>query len=133
MTKFAWVENSVAREVVDFNPQGRFHPDIAKLFEAVPDIVNQGATRNQSGVWTPLVKPAPVALPPPPRTVSQDNVRDKLTLEERVKWDNDSVPEVVTAKIEFSQPRLVADATAVLNLLVDAGAVSQASADSILA
>lgn len=133
MAKFAWVENNVAREVIDFNPQGRFHPDIAKLFEAVPDIVNQGATRNQSGVWTAYVKPVAPTPPTPPRTISQDDVRKKLTLAERVKWDNGSVPEVITAKIEFSQPRLVADATEILNLLVGAGVISQASADSILA
>lgn len=64
--KFARIINDEAVEVVDFNPAERFHPDVAVLFEAVPDSVNQGATRNGRGEWIPYVAPEIVVPDPTP-------------------------------------------------------------------
>lgn len=63
--KYARVIDNTAQEVIDFNPDGRFHPDVAAKFEPVPDEVNQGATRDESGAWTPYVEP-PYVPPPEP-------------------------------------------------------------------
>jgi hypothetical protein len=54
-------------------------------------------------------------------------------LGEKVKWDNDTSPEVVTAKQELASPRGVDDTTEILDMLIDAGIISQASADKVLA
>lgn len=59
-------------------------------------------------------------------------VRSNLTLSEKVKWDNDSTPNIVTAKIEFSISRSIADATEILEFLVDGGDISQQSMDKII-
>lgn len=61
--KYARILNNIAQEIIDFDPAGRFHPDVAALFEPVPDEVNQGATL-ANGVWTPYVAP-PVPDPVP--------------------------------------------------------------------
>lgn len=129
--KHARIIKNIAQEVIDFDPVGRFHPDVAALFEPVPDEVNQGAVL-QSGVWTLYVAPEPVVVEPI-RMISTDDVRKSLTLSERTKWDNDSAPEIVTAKIEFAQPRTIFDASEILDFLVSAGAISQASADKAVA
>lgn len=129
--KHARIINNIAQEVIDFDPAGRFHPDVAALFEPVPDEVNQGATL-QNGIWTPYVAPELVIVEPI-RMIGTDDVRKSLTLSERTKWDNDSAPEIVTAKIEFQQPRTVLDASEILDFLVSADAISQASADKAVA
>ena len=67
------------------------------------------------------------------KMISTDNIRANLTIEERVKWDNNLSPSVVTAKIEFAMPKTVEEATEVLNLLVASNVISEQSKDKILA
>jgi len=129
--KYAWIENDKVRDVCHGNPAECYHPDVAVFYSTqVPD----DAVNGDGWVDGQLVKPAPPApAEPAPRMIDASAVRLALTLAERVKWDNDSAPEVVTAKAEFSGPRTVAYATEVLALLVGAGVISQASADKVLA
>lgn len=68
---YARIIDNTAQEVIDFDPNGRFHPDVAALFEPVPDEVNQGATRDIDGIWTPYVAP-PAGDPPPPPEPAPD-------------------------------------------------------------
>jgi len=68
----------------------------------------------------------------PPKTWTADNIRSGLTLSEKVKWDNNSTPEVITAKLEMATPQLLAETTAVLQMLVTDNVISQASMTSIL-
>jgi hypothetical protein len=68
----------------------------------------------------------------PPRRISLDDIRNALTLAEKIKWDNNKTDEITTVKVEFSQPLLVADAEPWLQLLVDSGSISQASIDVVL-
>lgn len=80
-----------------------------------------------------LVKPEPAPpAPPAPRTWTQDSVRAGLTLAEKVKWDNNSVPEILTVKSELAPPQELVSTTELLQLLVDVTAISQASMDKIL-
>ena len=67
-----------------------------------------------------------------PRRISLDEIRNALTLAEKIKWDNNKTDEITTVKVEFAQPLLVADATPWLQLLVDSGSISQASIDKVL-
>lgn len=128
--KYAWIENDKVRDVCHGNPAECYHPDVAALYNTqVPD----DAVNGDGWVNGQLVKPEPVIAEVAPRMIDASDVRRSLTLAERVKWDNDSAPEVVTAKTEFSGPRTVEYATEVLALLVGAGVISQASADKVLA
>jgi hypothetical protein len=68
----------------------------------------------------------------PPRKISLDEIRNALTLAEKIKWDNNKTDEITTVKVEFAQPLLVADAMPWLQLLVDSGSISQASVDSVI-
>lgn len=68
---------------------------------------------------------------PPIRTWSQKDIRTGLTLAEKVKWDNNSEPEIVTVKAEL--PNDKAGTTELLDFLVSLNIISQSSADKILA
>ena len=68
----------------------------------------------------------------PPRRISLDDIRNALTLAEKIKWDNNKTDEITTVKVEFSMPLLVADATPWLQLIVDSGSISQVSIDTVL-
>lgn len=128
--KFAWVENNIIRDIAPGTPSEFYHPDVAALYATeVPD----DAANDDGWVNGQLVKPEPSPEPAPaPRTWTVDNVRPNLTLAEKVKWDNNATNEVVTAKQELATPKEVAYTTEVLDMLVGAGVISQASADKIL-
>lgn len=126
----AWVENGVVREVARVGAviAECYTPEIAARFSTVvPDTTRPGATL-VGGVWT---NPAPP--PAPARTWGLAEVRAGLSLAERVRWDNNQSAAIVTVKIEFAAPRVRADASAVLALVVSSGDVSQASVNAILA
>jgi hypothetical protein len=132
--KFAWIENDRIRDICPGDPASHYHPDVAVFYDTlVPD----DAANGDGWVNNQLVKPAPPAppapVPPPPRTWTVSDVRPNLTLAERVKWDGDKSDFIKTAKIELAQPRNLADTTEVLEMLVDAGDISQASMNKILA
>ena len=129
--KLAWIENNQIRDVAQANPADIYHPDVAVFYNTeVPDDAENG----DGWVNGQLVKPEPIPpAPPAPRTWTVSEVRSGLTLSERVKWDNNSAPEVVTAKEELSTPQELAHTTEVLALLVGAQVISQTSAEKILA
>ena len=129
--KYAWIEADKIRDVCHGDPVSCYHPDVAQFYNTlVPD----DAVNGDGWVNDTLVKPEPPAPPAPaPRTWDAASVRQHLTLGEKVRWDNDTSPEVITAKQELSSPKGVDDTTEILNLLVGAGVISQASADKVLA
>ena len=75
--------------------------------------------------------PEYVAPEPAPREWNANDFRAGMTLAEKTKWDNDSAPEIVTVKQEL--PKELAGATELLEFLVSANVISQASVDKILA
>lgn len=82
-----------------------------------------------NGEFIPQLQPI-VELPP--RRISLDEIRNALTLAEKIKWDNNKTDEITTVKVEFTQPLFVADAQPWLQLLIDSGSISQASIDKVL-
>jgi hypothetical protein len=128
----AWVENNVIRDIAHAKPEDIYHPDIAAFYTvSVPD----DAANGDGWVDGALVKPvpAPVEEPTPAaRTWSVSDIRAGLTLAEKVKWDNDSAPEVKTVKTEMASNKELAAVTELLTFLVDASVISQASMDKIL-
>lgn len=79
-----------------------------------------------------FISPAPVIPAALPKRISLDDIRNALTLAEKIKWDNNKTDEITTVKVEFAQPLLVSDATPWLQLLVESGSISQASIDKVL-
>lgn len=128
--RFAWVENQSIRDIAWADPSVIYHPDVAKFYDTqVPD----DAVNGDGWIDGQLVKPVPPPPPPPPpRTWSVSDVRSKLTLSERVKWDNDKTDTIKTAKVELQSPREQADTEEILQMLVDAGDISQASMNKVL-
>ena len=79
-----------------------------------------------------FISPAPVIPAALPKRISLDDIRNALTLAEKIKWDNNKTDEITTVKVEFAQPLLVSDAEPWLQLLVDSGSISQASINKVL-
>lgn len=130
--KWAWIENDKIRDICQGgNPKECYHADFAGFYDTqVPD----DAVNGDGWVNGQLVKPvAPPPSPPPPRTWSSDDIRSNLTLTERVKWDNDQSDFIKTVKIELASPKELAATTEILQMLVDAGDISQTSMAKILA
>jgi hypothetical protein len=126
--KYAWIENNVIRDVAWTDPSEIYHPDIAKLYDTqVPD----DAANGDGWVNGALVKPEPPAPPAPaPRQWTATDFRSGMSLAEKVKWDNDSAPEIITAKAEL--PKEQAGAQELVDFLVASNVISQASADKIM-
>jgi hypothetical protein len=129
--KYAWIENGKVRDVAHSDPSKIYHPDVAVLYDTlVPD----DAANGDGWVNSQLVKPEPPPpAPPPARTWSASDVRNGLTLAEKVKWDNNSAPEIVTVKAELAGSKALAEITELLQFLVDTNVISQASMDKVLA
>lgn len=129
--KYAWVENDRIRDIASGDPTTHYQPDVAVFYDTqVPD----DAVNGDGWIDGQVVKPQPApSAPAPERTWTVIDVREKLTLSERVKWDNDKTDTIKTAKIELSLPRLIDDITEVLQMLVDAEDISAASMNKILA
>lgn len=125
MTNFARIIDNVAVDVSS-SPAEQFHPIVAAEFQSVPDEVEAGYIF-ANGQWA-----APKPAPPAPRTWLQVDVRAGLSLSEKVKWDNDSAPEIVTVKAELSTPQELAATTELLQFLVDTAVIAQASMDKVL-
>lgn len=130
--KFAWIENDKIRDVCTGIPAECYTEEVANHYtQEVPDNAENG----DGWVNAQLVKPEPMPVLPPieiPRTWGVQNVRDGLTLNERVKWDNDASDFIKTAKIEFAQEQKIEHASEVLSMLVKSGDISQSSMEKIL-
>jgi len=81
----------------------------------------------------PALTDEPIPDPVVARIWKQDNVRSALTLAEKTVWDNESAPEVVTAKIEIGGGLEEAAITEVLDFLVAASVISADSKTAVLA
>ena len=127
--KFAWIEDGKVRDVAHDEPSKIYHEDVAAFYNTeVPDDAENG----DGWVNGQLVKPEPPAPPAPaPRKWTAEDFRAGMTLAEKAKWDNDSAPEILTVKQEL--PKELEGATELLDFLVEASVISQASADKILA
>ena len=130
--KYAWIQDDRIRDLTLSDPFNWHHPEVAKFYDTeVPDEAENGDFWENGKLIKPVI-PDPVPLPPPPRKWSVDDVRSGLTLAEKVKWDNDSAPEIITAKRELVTPAVVNVVTPILQLLVDAKIIAKSSMDAIL-
>jgi len=66
------------------------------------------------------------------KLISSTDVRNAMTLIERVSWDNSSTSTIVTAKIEFTNPIPIEQATEVLNFMVTSNDISEETKNKIL-
>lgn len=133
--KYAWIENDHVRDVAPGDPYKFYHPDIAAYYNTlIPDDIQQGARWNGekwvNSLFIPMVE-AQGFNAEFPRRIGQQELREVMTLAERVKWDNDMSPTIKTAKIELAAARSVMAIKPVLQMLVDAGDIGQATVDAL--
>ena len=130
MSKHAWIENGRIRDISPGDPVAWYHADVAKFYDTlVPDEAENGDFWDGTTATKPPV-PEYVAPTPAPRQWGESDFRAGMTLAEKTKWYNNSAPEIVTVKQEL--PKELEGATELLEFLVSANVISQASADKIL-
>ena len=133
--KHAWIENDIVRDVAPGDPFKFYHPDIAAYYNTlIPDDIQMGAAWDGEKWVNRIILPTTTLLKENvflPRRVGQAELREAMSLAERVKWDNDTSPTIKTAKIELAIARLVSEAKPVLQMLVDAGDITQATVDAL--
>lgn len=132
--QWAWVDP--ANTIRDLCPQGYepadvYTPEIAAYYNTqVPDYVVNGATFNGTD-WVNPVPPEPG--PPPPVVISADMARNCLTLPDKVKWDNNETPQIVTVKNDFAGGLTNPSATENMQFLYDTQSIGLASLDKFKA
>lgn len=126
--KYAWVENNHIRDIAPDTPSEIYTPEVAANYTTeVPDHIENGA-RLVNEVWTNLEVSTPVSI----RLISASDVRSKLSLVEKSKWDSESTAEIKTAKLEFASSLEITIAKEILDFLVQTNNISQESANKIL-
>jgi hypothetical protein len=133
--KYAWIEENTVRDICPGHPDLHYTPEIAAFYNTqVGDDIQMGATL-VSGTWTnpPVVHVEPAERPVLPRLWTANDLRSAMTLLERVKWDNDESNIIKTAKIETASAQTLEMIGPVLQMLVDSGAITQATMDKVLA
>lgn len=127
--KYAWIEDGRIRDICQGgDPAVCYHPDVAKFYDTQ---VPNNAVNGDGWINGQLVKPEPPPpAPPAPRSWAADDFRKGLSLAEKVKWDNDSAPEIKTVKAEL--PKEQAGAQELVDFLVASNVISQASATKIM-
>jgi hypothetical protein len=88
MTKFAWIENGVIRDIAPGTPLQYYHSDVAAYYSTlVPDIAQNGDSF-VGGVWTarliPPPPPPPVPIPIVPPKVTPVQFKLLFTVTERI-------------------------------------------------
>lgn len=128
----AWIENNIIRDIAHAEPFYIYHPDIAKFYDTdVPDNAENGDLF-VDGI---LTKPEPVVIEPiaPVKVITYEQIRAHLTFSEKVAWDNDTSPEIKTAKIELTRYGLTKDeAQSIVDILINKGALFQDSGLKVL-
>lgn len=126
--KNAWIENDQVRDVSPGDPFRYYAPDVAQFYNTlIPDDIQQGATWNGERWVNQIIAPSTSQLfiaAILPRRIGQAELREAMTLSERVRWDNDLSPTIKTVKIELSVARFVDQVKPILQLLVDSGDIS---------
>lgn len=123
--RYAVIENGIVTNTILAEAiEASLHPEwVATETALVGDSYNAGEFE-------------PVRLPPDPSVVPRTwmtiDIRSKLSLTERVKWDNNKTETIVTAKVEFETPRTQAETEEILQMLVDAGDISANSVARIM-
>lgn len=106
--KYAWIENTVIRDLTAGDPLDVFHPDIATLFDTqVPDEAESGDTFTD-GVLTkkpipePVIPELPAVVPP---TVSAIQYKMLFTSAERIAAKQSTDPVIVDLQDLLQDPR----------------------------
>ena len=108
--KYAWIENTVIRDIAAGNPVELYHPDIAALYDTeVPDDAMPGDTFTE-GVLTKPVIPEPVPVTPvaaTPPTVDVITYKMLFTSAERIATKASLDPVLIDLQELMNDPRTV--------------------------
>jgi len=129
--KKAWIEDNIIRDIAHAEPFDIYHPDVAKFYDTeVSDDAENGDTWENGELIKQVFNSEPEETPE--KVFSDSDIRENLSLLEKVKWDNDSSDFIKTAKMElFSQPN-AEKVTPILQMLVDSEDISEESMQTIL-
>jgi len=83
-------------------------------------------------LYVPPVVEVPVPEPVAKELWTVDDVRNNLSFQERIKWDSDADPAIVTAKLDLRFPQNKQYVEELLNHLVSVKIVSSESFNKIL-
>ena len=129
--KYAWIENNAIRDIAWADPKDIYHPDVAKFYDTlVPDDAKNGYLWD--GVNATEPEPTVSTPEPAPRRWNAGNFRNAMTLAEKVKWDNDSAPEIVTVKQELGSSADQTKTQELVDYLVSENLISQNTASKIM-
>jgi hypothetical protein len=109
--KYAWLENTLIRDICHGNPAESYHPDIAAHYDTqVPDNAENGDTfidgvLTKRPVPAPAPAPAPVAAKPP--KVSVIEYKMLFTSAERIATKASVDPVIVDLQELMNDPRTV--------------------------
>lgn len=105
--KYAWLTNTVIRDICPCNPAESYHPDIAALYDTqVPDDAVSGDTFADGVLTKPIpeyVAPTPVAPTPPKVTVIEYKML--FTSAERIAAKASVDPVIVDLRELMDDPR----------------------------
>lgn len=115
--------------VPGFTLEECFSPEVLAMTFSAPDEVQIGWLRNISENTYEYVEPPA----PPPVVITQTDVRACLTLADKVKWDNNQTPEIVTVKENFASGLTNPVATENMQFLYDTNSIGLVSLDAFKA
>jgi hypothetical protein len=112
MTKKAWIENAVIRDICPGNPQDLYHPDVAVFYNTdVPDDAANGDGWVDGQLVKPVIPdpvpvepPAPVVVPP---KVSAIEYKMLFTPQERIATKNSPDPIIQDLHELLNDPRVM--------------------------
>ena len=115
--------------VPGFTLQECFAPEILAMTFEAPDEVQIGWLRNiDDNTYVYVAPPAP-----PPVVITATMARACLTLPDRVKWDNNETPQIVTVKTDFADGLTNPTATENMQFLYDTQSITLVSLDKFKA
>lgn len=106
-----------------------FSPEVLAMTFPAPDEVQLGWLRNINDNTYEYVPPPP----PPKQVIYSSMVRACLTLSDKVKWDNNQTPEIVTVKLDFDDGLTNPEATENMQFLYDTQSIGLVSLDKFKA
>lgn len=106
--KYAWISNTIIRDICPGNPAESYHPDIAKFYDTqVPDDAASGDTWDGKTLTKPVI---PEYVPPPPAPVKPPKVtvieyKMLFTSAERIAAKASTDPVIVDLRELMDDPR----------------------------
>ena len=130
----AWIENNIIRDIAHDEPYSLYHPDVAVHYDTMVPLEAKAGDTFKDGILTPYEHPVIITpVPVHQRIITDFEVRTLLTFKEKVDWDNDTSPDIKTAKLELLKLQTTRpEAQEIMDWLAQKGIFSKATTDKVL-